>query len=266
MLNEPTRRLLTEKVLGECWHTLVNYLDSGVVICSCGQRFRCPDEGTFHVEQENDRTFTTPQDAQDVKDALVRAGKWDKFYAFVTGKFMIFSCGQGCHCEMMDWLWSYVYNSAGNITGYRLCELAGEFVKEGRMKEYIQTEKECSERCVGKVCLRCGFALSPIETVDNSDRPTFWAGCTNCMIFSPGTRPEIFTIAKEIQRDHQDISMDDLCSITARILYTHEADKKELSLANKALGKKCTELEAARDYNAGLCDLAGEFIQKGEGE
>ena len=39
------------------------------------------------------------------------------------------------------------------------------------------------------------------------------------------------------------------------VLFTdHEADKQELSLAYKALGKKCTELEAARDYNAGLCE------------
>ena len=85
------------------------------------------------------------------------------------------------------------------------------------MPNYIQTEDECRAVCEGKCCLRCGTPLSPIETVDNSHNPTFWAGCLECMIFSPGTTKEVFKIAEEISADYGNISMDDLCRIVARV-------------------------------------------------
>jgi hypothetical protein len=96
------------------------------------------------------------------------------------------------------------------------------------MIEYIQSKKECFERCTGLVCLRCGNALSPVETVDNSNRPTFWAGCLSCMIFSPGTQKEVYEKAKEISKDYRNISMDDLCCIVRCIYADHLAAIREL--------------------------------------
>jgi hypothetical protein len=102
------------------------------------------------------------------------------------------------------------------------------------MIEYIQSEKECFERCTGLVCLRCGNALSPVETVDNSNRPTFWAGCLSCMIFSPGTQKEVYEKAKEISKDYRNISMDDLCCIVRCIYADHLAALAELKQVIKA--------------------------------
>jgi len=95
------------------------------------------------------------------------------------------------------------------------------------MKEYIRSEEDCAEQCANKVCLRCGNSLSPIETVDNSKRPTFWPGCMKCSIFSMGTSKEIYSKAKEISRDYYNISMDDLCCIVDRLYADLEAALKE---------------------------------------
>ena len=86
--------------------------------------------------------------------------------------------------------------------------------------DYITTEKKCQEKCRGLCCLRCGGPLSPIETVDNSGRPTFWAGCLNCMIFSGGTTQEVYKKAKEISEDFRELSMDTLCAIVGRSMKT----------------------------------------------
>ena len=90
-------------------------------------------------------------------------------------------------------------------------KLEGEDMSE--TKEYIQSEERCLEGCKDKVCLRCGMPLSPIETVDNSNRPTFWGGCLNCMIYSLGTSKEIYDIANKISADYRHTSMDDICRI-----------------------------------------------------
>ena len=52
------------------------------------------------------------------------------------------------------------------------------------------------------VCPGCGGKLEPLETVDNSGDPTFWAGCLVCESFSWGTTPIVFQIANKIVRDH----------------------------------------------------------------
>jgi len=79
-------------------------------------------------EVMSNRTFTTVNDAQALKDALVKMGKWDDFYLHAIGEF-------GQHREnyrqfffgedFTSWLWSYTTDDKGNRTGYRLLELAG---------------------------------------------------------------------------------------------------------------------------------------------
>jgi hypothetical protein len=77
-LTDDQRKLLT-LYLGECWHTVTFLFDDGTAKCSCGSRFRNPDECTFHVEQENFCTFTTYEDLGKLKDKLVENGEWEKF-------------------------------------------------------------------------------------------------------------------------------------------------------------------------------------------
>lgn len=61
-------------------------------------------------------------------------------------------------------------------------------------KQYRITKEECRERIRG-ICNRCGGPLEPIETVDNSHNPTFWAGCMACHVFTSGTSEKIYKIA-----------------------------------------------------------------------
>lgn len=71
---------------------------------------------------------------------------------------------------------------------------------------YITTKEDCQKQIDtnGKVCTRCGGKLTPIETVDNLDRPTFWIGCESCKIFNYGVKPIFFEIAKKMvmERNH----------------------------------------------------------------
>lgn len=76
------------------------------------------------------------------------------------------------------------------------------------MKEpivYITTKEECQKQIDNHsdfVCSSCGRKLSPIETVDNSDRPTYWSGCEPCGHYDNGVRREVFLIAKEMVEKH----------------------------------------------------------------
>lgn len=82
-MNESQRKFLTGYI-GECWHTLTAFLDNGIIECSCGARMsRGPDEATFHVEQENNRTFTTWADLGAVKEAIERKGEWKAFIEWI---------------------------------------------------------------------------------------------------------------------------------------------------------------------------------------
>lgn len=62
-------------------------------------------------------------------------------------------------------------------------------------KVYRTTKDKCQSMISG-VCSCCGGELKPMETVDNSDHPTYWAGCEACNRFDWGIPVEIFQIAK----------------------------------------------------------------------
>ncbi len=71
-------------------------------------------------------------------------------------------------------------------------------------KQYITTKEACQQRIdqLNNVCPGCGGPLIPFETVDNSDRPTYWAGCEKCSCYSDGVRPRIFKIAEAMVKNH----------------------------------------------------------------
>ena len=122
-MNADTAKLLTE-FIGECWHKYRwTRMDSfhGFNTCQI-----CGDEVWDHEKQTlNRRPFTGPEDAQVVKDKMVEKGLWDSFCRWAQeNKYR----GSLRFSEMDDWLHSYVTDPSGNRTGYRLLELAGEFL------------------------------------------------------------------------------------------------------------------------------------------
>ncbi len=68
------------------------------------------------------------------------------------------------------------------------------------------SKERCLEMVDGRVCPSCGGPLEALDTVDNADRPTFWAGCMPCGRFSWGVKPLIFQIAKEMVDEHHYIA------------------------------------------------------------
>ena len=74
-----------------------------------------------------------------------------------------------------------------------------------KLKEYRITKEHCQSMISG-VCDGCGGDLEPIETVDNSGNPTYWAGCMECEKFCYGVSRETFNIAeimvKELRYAH----------------------------------------------------------------
>lgn len=70
-------------------------------------------------------------------------------------------------------------------------------MSELKAVEYITTREECAKTIKG-VCEGCGGKLEPIETEDNSHRPTFWVGCEHCSSFRGGVEERIFKIARQL--------------------------------------------------------------------
>jgi len=123
-MNDATRRRLTE-YMNECWHTLDFFFDDGKVKCSCGELFRCPDEGTFHVEQANDRTFTTPDDMAALMAKIIEKGEWLKFTNFSHDKWYhddTLECPDNASAE--SWYMQWLMNPPS------FCEVAGEWVEK----------------------------------------------------------------------------------------------------------------------------------------
>ena len=67
---------------------------------------------------------------------------------------------------------------------------------------YQITKEECQASIGKNVCSSCGGKLEPIETVDNSGRPTFWTGCMACCRYDSGVLRETFEIAKVLVERH----------------------------------------------------------------
>ena len=64
-------------------------------------------------------------------------------------------------------------------------------------KIYVTSKEEC-EKNISGVCEGCGGNLSAIETVDNSNRSTFWQGCFHCSSFRSGVELLYFKIARKL--------------------------------------------------------------------
>jgi len=80
--------------------------------------------------------------------------------------------------------------------------------------EYIQTKEQCQSLISG-VCPGCGGEITPIETIDNANNPTFWQGCKRCDRFTWGIEEIYFKIARKCVEDgrlkpYSNIEIDDV--------------------------------------------------------
>ena len=75
------------------------------------------------------------------------------------------------------------------------------------IKTYQITKEQCQAQIdkINGVCNRCGRKPVPIETVDNSNNPTFWSGCMHGNMeecawgeFTSGVSKKIFDIAEKL--------------------------------------------------------------------
>ena len=64
-------------------------------------------------------------------------------------------------------------------------------------EKYVMSFEDC-QKSIGGVCAGCGGEIVPVETVDNADQPTHWAGCMKCGRFGNGVLPEVFSIARKL--------------------------------------------------------------------
>lgn len=71
--------------------------------------------------------------------------------------------------------------------------------------KYQETKKQCQEKIdkLDNVCDRCGRKIVPVKTVDNANRPTYWAGCchgskSGCGHFTNGVKKEIYDLAVKL--------------------------------------------------------------------
>jgi hypothetical protein len=116
-MNESDCKLITEKLLGECWHEPVSgsdvYLPMNQMYCRVCSK--CKERYT-----ENDfRTFTIPQDFMDCFDRLVEKGELVRFIAFAGSK-----------CDAVIFIkWLLSRTESGH---YRLCVLCAEWLNENK--------------------------------------------------------------------------------------------------------------------------------------
>jgi hypothetical protein len=75
--------------------------------------------------------------------------------------------------------------------------------------KFYKTTKEACQKTIDiniqewdAVCSQCGGKLEPIETVDNSNYPTFWAGCMACERFNWGVPRYAQKIAAHLVDNH----------------------------------------------------------------
>jgi len=113
--------------------------------------------------------------------------------------------------------------------------------------EYVTTKEDCEKNIKG-VCEGCGGALSAIETVDNSGRPTFWQGCEACSCFRSGIERKYFDIARKLVEGRELVPYSHMCRVEyentpERLSYYFDCQTAGLSRTIKRIHNLLTEVE-----------------------
>jgi len=77
-MSDNWRKVLTEQLLGECWHDWHRSAGFGNWLCHT-----CRKEVMIQIPN---RTFITWQDVGDVKEKLVEMGRWERFFRYASLK------------------------------------------------------------------------------------------------------------------------------------------------------------------------------------
>jgi len=105
-----TRKYLTEKVLGECWHKT----DRSTLRCiKCGIR----------LNYFNHRTFNSRNDLLDLYEATHKDGKWEPLYEYLRNNYLM---GKGTDECISSGLKAWLICLSGE--GYEdRCKMVSEF-------------------------------------------------------------------------------------------------------------------------------------------
>lgn len=133
-MNDADRKLLTEKLLRECWHEIIHEQDRyWHWYCKiCKKDFPNPEFRNAWKQ----RTFTTPADVFAVKDALVNKGLWGDFndycmdicpYTKIQDLTRLYGSGKEIVAKFNNWLFRPV-NEKGKA---HFCQLAADFLGKG---------------------------------------------------------------------------------------------------------------------------------------
>ena len=121
-MNDEDRKVLTERLLGECWHEYGMWQpskkDQGLpyMECLCG----CNHIISYWKDAHTNRTFLTPDDMMAVKRKLVEKGLYDRFSVWAQNKLDSIPGPRGNRRRFDDWL----------IDEKRFCQLACDYLKE----------------------------------------------------------------------------------------------------------------------------------------
>lgn len=128
MLSEEEKRMLTEEVLGECWHIPIEATVGEIPVSYGCTKCNYSGNGT-------NRTFDTWQDLGDLKNKIVEIGEWQRFVWWCRDDPKLpLSCQdisvmQGIKyypALYFDWL----------LDPVRFCELVAEWWEERRGVEH----------------------------------------------------------------------------------------------------------------------------------
>jgi hypothetical protein len=120
-MNESDCKLITEKLLGECWHEPRGASMSSNHGPSLQECRKCGEDVTPYVFGDPNRTFQDPQDFFACFEKLVERGKWDVFVRFATSNYTPLAHYNSW--RFMQWLLSRT--ESGH---YRLCMLVAEWL------------------------------------------------------------------------------------------------------------------------------------------
>ena len=117
--------------------------------------------------------------------------------------------------------------------------------------EYRISRETCQKNIdkLNCVCEGCGNKLEPIETVDNSKNPTFWAGCVKCSCFRGGVEGKYFKVARQMVESgefapHGHMSRHDYEQSEECLNYYYDTQTAYLSTLVRRIDWLLRELEA----------------------
>lgn len=143
-MTDDRRRMLTEEVLGECWHGYTDGVtsDGQWRMCTCGYAYIIP-------EKHRNRTFATWKDLGDLKEKIVEMGEWESFLIYAASTF-------SPDREMKNFT-NYLLDPT------RFSELVARWWEERKVKEGE-----------GMICPICGRLLKPVVIMWNECEELRW--------------------------------------------------------------------------------------------